>query len=155
MALNQIIQNLRAEFQRQLDEALARELAQAEISAEEKAELLKDLPNLEPPALTPEETKKAEKLIAELDSLLEKLADKTAEIYQLAGEYYQKQSELNGMLMNKKHNFNFYHTPGSLRNALSYIGSLFPGRAMNALLKFQAFPDKEQILKYFKGYRGI
>lgn len=155
MSINQIIQNLRAEFQRQLDEALARELAQAELSEAERAELLKDLPNLEPPALAPEEAKKAEKLISELDSLFEKLADKTVEIAQLSESYYKKQRELNGILMGKRHDFACLHTVGSLRNALAYIGSLFPGRAMNAFLGFTAFPDREQILQYFKGYRGI
>lgn len=155
MDMSGIVNKMRQEFAKELDSVLAQEARQHQLKEEELEELAAILPEVVIPQLSASDEKKALKIKDDLDKKVDRLAELTEEIGQVAGDYKKQVGELHGLLMGKKHDINAGHTRGKLSFMLKNLSRILENNIANAVIGFCTMPDKSYIHRKINTYTGI
>lgn len=154
MDLNNTIRNLREEFGKQLDNALADEVRQRKLDEKDLETLVDILPEVVIPQLSATDEKKALKLKDDLDKKVDRLAELTAEIGQVSGDYRKQVGELHGLLMGKKHSVYTSHTKNRTTFMLKTISRILANDTVNAAVGLRVLPDQASIHRRIGSYTG-
>lgn len=156
MDLNNTIRNLREEFGKQLDSALADEVRQRKLEEAELEALAEVLPEVKIPELSQADAKKALKLKEDLDEKVNKMAELTAQICQVADDYHKQAVELRGLFVNKKHNVDTgRHSGNRLIFILRTLAKILENNTANAIIGFGSLPNQENIQQKISNYNGL
>lgn len=155
MDMSGIVNKMRQEFAKELDNALAQEARQHQLEEAELEALAEVLPEVIIPPLSASDEKKALALQSNLDKKIGQFAELTAQICQLAVDYRRETGELNGLLMNKKHNIHNNHSQARLPYIANKLAKIIEFKLMNALVIKTAVPTKQSIHKEISGYNGV
>lgn len=155
MNINNIVNEMKEEFNRKLDAALATE-AKRQLDDAQLEELAKVLPEAVTPQLSATDEKKALKIKDELDKKIEKMAELTAALCQVADDYHKQTRELRGLLAGKKNNVNVGHHSGSrLTYMLKILSKILENDATNAVAGFRILPNQDYVQRKLSNYNGL
>lgn len=156
MDLNSTVRNLRQQFGAELDKALAEEVRRRKLEEADLQALAEVLPEVIVPQLSPADEKKALKIKDDLDKKVEKMAELTAQICQVADDYHKQTGELRGLLAGKKNNVNVGHHSGSrLTYMLKILSKILENDATNAVAGFRTLPDQDYVQRKISNYNGL
>lgn len=145
MDLNNLVSQMRKEFNDRIESALTEEVKRRELDEEELRALASVLPEVIPPDLSQEDLKKCQKLHTDLDKMIGEMAGTAAQLCKQMEAYVREARELNGLLVGKRSDFKPYHSTHRLKFIHQNLIRLLNVPLWNALICKNLIPNQESI----------